>query len=60
MSTAWSCLWIGGDPTDLPGIGKYGKDSYEIFIRGNTEVLPLDKELKKYLEWLYQNTEIES
>lgn len=51
MSTAWSCLWDGGDPMDLPGIGIYGKDSYEIFVRGNMDVLPCDKELLKYLKW---------
>lgn len=52
MSTYWSFLWDGGNPLDLPGIGKYGRDSYEIFVRGNSRVSPTDKELRKYLEWL--------
>jgi len=52
MSTAYSCLWDGGKPSDLPGIGKYGEDSYEIFVRRNIRVLPTDKELRKYLEWI--------
>ena len=52
MSISWSCLWDGGDPLDLPGIGEYGKDSYEIFVRGNLGICPRDKELKKYLAWL--------
>lgn len=52
MSTSWSCLWDGGDPNDLPGIGEYGKGSYEIFVRGNLGVLPKDKELRKYLRWI--------
>lgn len=56
MSTSYAFWWDGGDPEDLPGIGKYGKDSYEIFIRGNLSVLPQDKELRKYLEWLERKT----
>lgn len=52
MSTAFACWWDGGDPEDLPGIGKYGADSYEIFVRGNLSVRPQDKELRKYLEWM--------
>jgi len=36
---------------DLPGIGKYGSDSYRIFVRGELDVRPTDKELRKYLEW---------
>lgn len=52
MSTAYACWWDGGNPEDLPGIGKYGKDSYEIFVRGNLSVRPMDKELRKYLEWI--------
>lgn len=52
MSTAYACWWDGGNPEDLPGIGKYGADSYEIFVRGNLSVRPQDKELRKYLEWI--------
>ncbi len=51
MSTAYAFLWDGDDPDDLPGIGKYGADSYRIFIRGELDVSVEDKELKKYLEW---------
>ncbi len=54
MSTAYSCWWDGGNPSDLPGIGKYGGDSYEIFVRGNLGVRPMDKELRKYIEWIDQ------
>lgn len=35
--------------SELYGIGKYADDSYEIFIRGNLNVQPTDKILKKYL-----------
>ncbi len=31
MSSAWSCLWDGGNLMDLPNIGIYGRDSYEMF-----------------------------
>jgi methyl-CpG-binding domain protein 4 len=41
--------WDGVDATDLYGIGKYGSDSYEIFFKGNYNVIPTDKELKRYL-----------
>lgn len=52
MSTAYACLWDGRDPMDLPGIGKYGSDSYRIFVRGELDVGPTDKQLRKYLEWI--------
>ena len=52
MSTAYAVLWDGRDPMDLPGIGKYGSDSYRIFVRGELDVRPTDKELRKYLEWI--------
>lgn len=52
MSTAYSCWWGGEDPMKLPGIGQYGADSYRIFIRGELDVHPLDKELRKYLAWI--------
>lgn len=52
MSLAYAYLWDGIDPTDLPGIGKYGSDSYRIFIRGELDIPVEDKELRKYLEWV--------
>lgn len=54
MSTAYAMLWDGRDPIDLPGIGRYGADSYLIFVRGQLDVQPTDKELRKYLEWMKQ------
>lgn len=51
MSTAYAFLWDGRDPLSLPGIGKYGSDSYRIFVRGETDLVVEDKELKKYLAW---------
>ena len=56
MSAAYAFLWDGVDPDDLPGIGKYGADSYNIFVRGQLDVKPTDKELRKYLEWLRNRT----
>jgi endonuclease III len=55
MSIAYSCWWDGEDPMDLPGIGQYGADSYNIFVRGQLNVRPMDKELRKFLEWKTQN-----
>jgi len=42
--------WDGEDATMLYGIGKYGRDSYEIFFKQNYSVEPTDKELKRYLQ----------
>jgi methyl-CpG-binding domain protein 4 len=39
------------DPLDLPGIGPYARDSYEIFVRRNLDVEPRDSWLKRYLEF---------
>lgn len=46
--------WDGKDAADLPGIGRYGKDSYDIFVRLHDKKhwQVLDKELKNYLKWL--------
>lgn len=52
MSTAYACWWDGKDAEDLPGIGRYGSDSYKLFIRGELDVRVTDKELRKYLEWI--------
>lgn len=42
--------WL--EPRELHGIGNYGQDSYDIFVRG-MRIKPADKELKKYIEWKY-------
>lgn len=55
MSAAYAFTWDGDDPDDLPGIGKYGADSYRIFIRGQLDIPVEDKELRKYLEWKRRN-----
>ena len=46
--------WIAGfsDITQLPGIGKYGKESWDIFVNDNTSIEPTDKKLKTYLDWV--------
>ena len=41
--------------SELYGIGKYADDSYEIFIRGNTNVNPTDKILIRYLNGEFIN-----
>jgi len=44
--------WIDGFElvSDLPGIGKYGVDSWNIFIEDDLSVIPTDKKLLGYLE----------
>ena len=43
--------WLAGFNSieELPGIGRYGKESWDIFIVGNTNIDPTDKKLKAYL-----------
>jgi methyl-CpG-binding domain protein 4 len=43
------------EPKELFAIGKYGQDSFDIFIRGK-RVKPDDKELKKYIKWKYSKS----
>lgn len=46
--------FISGDwneASDLFGIGKYGNDSYQIFIKGNLIIDPSDHALNKYMDW---------
>ncbi len=43
--------WISGfnDVIELPGIGRYGRDSWEIFVKGNSNLEVTDKKLDAYL-----------
>lgn len=49
-----SSKWIEGfsDPSELPGIGKYGRDSWYIFVDNKYDITPTDKKLLVYLEAL--------
>lgn len=49
---ALSQKWIQGYSSvlELPGVGKYASDSWEIFINNNLNVKPTDKKLLLYLE----------
>lgn len=49
---AMSRKWIEGfsDVSELPGVGAYGKESWEIFVNKNLSIDPTDKKLKMYLE----------
>ena len=44
--------WVDGfeHVSQLPGIGKYGVDSWDIFIKKDLTITTLDKKLKAYLE----------
>jgi methyl-CpG-binding domain protein 4 len=46
--------YIGGnwnEASDLFGIGKYGNDSYQMFIKNNSNIKPTDHALTKYMNW---------
>lgn len=43
--------WDGKDPLELYGIGKYGADSYNMFVVGKIIDDVQDKELKNYVRW---------
>jgi endonuclease III len=57
-----SSKWVEGfnDPLDLPGIGQYGRDSWEIFIKCNLSINPNDKKLKYYLDSVRSTEGVES
>ena len=42
--------WDGKEASDLHGIGKYGSDSYKIFYKNEIPEDVQDKELKRYVE----------
>lgn len=39
------------DVDDLPGCGKYANDSYRMFVHGDFDVEPDDKELRAYKQY---------
>jgi methyl-CpG-binding domain protein 4 len=53
MSADYLCrAWTS--PTDLHGIGKYGADAYQIFVRNQRVADPNDHFLGAYQDWLYE------
>lgn len=44
--------WVEGfeDPRELPGVGKYAMESWDIFVNNRTDFIPSDKKLKMYLD----------
>lgn len=48
MSKAF-LVWDGEDATELPGIGKYGSDSYRIFFKDEIPCDVQDRTLRKHL-----------
>ena len=44
--------WVEGfeNVRDLPGVGRYASDSWEIFVNNNLSLEVTDKKLKMYLE----------
>jgi len=49
----FSQMWLEGfkDVKDLPGIGQYGKDSWEIFVNKDLSIQTRDKKLFAYLSF---------
>ena len=49
---AMSKKWLEGfsDVKELPGVGRYASDSWEIFVNNNYSLEVTDKKLKMYLE----------
>lgn len=44
--------YLAGRPwEECYGIGRYGRDALALFVYGRTDVDPMDKWLKPYLEW---------
>ena len=43
--------WDEVDVTDLPGVGPYAADAWALFVEGRTDVLPTDRELRRWLDW---------
>lgn len=43
--------WVDGfsEVKELPGIGIYGRESWEIFVNNNLSITPTDKKLLRYL-----------
>lgn len=37
-------------PEDLPGIGKYGNESWRIFVKKEIDFIPTDKRLREYID----------
>lgn len=46
--------WVNGfiDPSELPGVGKYAIESWNIFVNRRTDFIPSDGKLRAYLESL--------
>jgi endonuclease III len=46
--------WLDGfsHPSELPGVGKYAMESWDIFVNKKTDFTPSDKKLKMYLDSL--------
>ena len=46
--------WLEGfsHPTELPGVGKYAMESWDIFVNNRIDFTPSDKKLKMYLDSL--------
>ena len=39
------------DPSDLPGVGRYARDAWSIFVEGRDDLWPDDGHLVRYVRW---------
>ena len=39
------------DPSDLPGVGRYARDAWAIFVEGRDDLWPDDGHLVRYVRW---------
>lgn len=53
MSRAFLDWLPSQDVRELPGVGKYAADSYNMFVRGDLVEDVTDKELRKYVAWAH-------
>jgi adenine-specific DNA glycosylase len=61
MSRAYLSAETHEQRKKLPGVGKYARDSYELFIERRVPAEPVqDKELKRYLEWYGSLNDVEA
>lgn len=53
MASAAGRVPTSHEVMSFSGCGEYARDSYAIFVEGRTDVMPADKELRKYLQGQY-------
>jgi len=55
FSSAYKNFKFGDNPKNLPGIGQYGADAYNILVRHDYSIVPNDGSLGNYMQWYHKN-----